>query len=237
LRTLRPQNADDPLELSAAEDEQRSRHSRRTLPTQRSMCAIRGAQTRSCLRNRGIAAFAADIEFAHPTAGRRLSTGRQRHDQSGRTHFSAVRRSASFSQLFTDRITSSRAGTPVGKSVCRRPSRFTVGGRTRAPPRRAVRPVGADPALLPRRRVLVLADAPTTPCARRRCAPRAAARANVLPHSGHLNAADARDEVVLGVRLARVLVARLAPVLGARAARVFVDVFLGLAILRPSFGE
>jgi hypothetical protein len=32
--------------------------------------------------------------------------------------------------------------------------------------------------------------APTTPCARRRCAPRAAARPNALPHSGQVKAAS-----------------------------------------------
>jgi transposase len=42
-----------------------------------------------------------------------------------RLYLSAASRSASSSQLFTERSTSSRAGTPLGNSVCRSASRFT----------------------------------------------------------------------------------------------------------------
>ena len=60
-------------------------------------------------------------------------------------------------------------------------------------------PVDARPLLA--RRFVARADRPATPCARLRCAPNAAARANVLPHSGHTNSPLAVASVCAAARL------------------------------------
>jgi hypothetical protein len=116
-----------------------------------------------------------------------------------------ARRSASSSQLFSERITLSFAGMPSGKSVWSRASRSTAPSvRDLDRPERllpvAVRVVGVVRVLrpcvpAPVRDALAEAlvvreldrrEAPATPCAWRRWAPNAAARVNVRPHSGHV---------------------------------------------------
>jgi hypothetical protein len=146
-----------------------------------------------------------------------------RHPDRNVRVYRAARRSASSSHAFTERMTSSLAGTPVGNSVCRSVSRSTRAVRGRLRDADGPRPLVALVAAVPRRVVpRCFAVAPATPCAWRRCAPRAAARPNVRPHSGHLNA-------VLAL-LARLF--DLAPATFARA-RVLVTFFLGLAICLP----
>src|SRR5436190_20928816 len=114
-----------------------------------------------------------------------------------------ARRSASSSQLFTERMTLSLAGMPAGKSAWSRVSRLTL--RSLGALERLERLV--LPTVVPLVRVarvrrrwfgarlrvaLVEArdfaeraclDAPTTPCARRRCVPSAVARVTVHAHS------------------------------------------------------
>ena len=121
-------------------------------------------------------------------------------------YFALASLSASSSQALARRITSSRAGRPFGKSVCRSWSRLTpplrpsseelVRPRVRvvcwridwARPVLRVAPPLRELARLPVRRF----DSPTTPCARLRCAPSEAGRVNALPHSGQVSALSAR---------------------------------------------
>ena len=169
--------------------------------------------------------------------------GRQVHRQSRAEHRSGVSpphghaaaresgqrirtsRSASSSQLVAARMTSSRAGSPLGKTDFSKASRSTPPRPAPAPRRvpldaRASGPaptvVRADDEPLVRR-LVARADFPATPCARLRCAPSAAARPNVRPHSGQTNspaaavAVDLRDVARLPVarlRVARLLLAR-----------------------------
>ena len=81
-------------------------------------------------------------------------------------------------------MTLSLAGIPFGKRARSSPSRSTVARVARV-------------ANLARLGLVVpleaRADWPTTPCARFLCAPREAARENVLPHSGHVNVWPALD--------------------------------------------
>lgn len=122
-------------------------------------------------------------------------------------HAIRASRSASSSQPFTARMTSSRGGMPFGKSAFKSasrsvalPVRWRPVAFLRVPPllerldvreRRALLPVAGVPAVVVRRdrrpAARALLDVPTTPCACRRWAPSAAARENVRPHSGHLN--------------------------------------------------
>jgi hypothetical protein len=114
--------------------------------------------------------------------------------------------SASSSQAFARRITSSRAGTPFGKSVCRSASRLTEPRPLplseevellRLRPRVAccwlvwaTALLRAEPPFREPLRARVRCarfEAPATPCARLRCAPKDAARLKVVPHSGHTN--------------------------------------------------
>jgi hypothetical protein len=93
-----------------------------------------------------------------------------------------ARRSASSSQPATAVNVAARAGTPFGNRVFSRPSRSTPSAR----PGRAWRlaPFDGAGAVARRRVVAALRVRPATPCTRLRCAPSAAARVNVLPHSG-----------------------------------------------------
>lgn len=113
-----------------------------------------------------------------------------------RRYFAFASCSASSSQALARRIISSRAGSPFGKRVCRSASRLMppppdealVRPRTRVCSRarvmRRVVPLFEAPPLPVRR-----FDAPDTPCARLRWAPREAARVKVLPHSGQVSVA------------------------------------------------
>src|SRR5262249_41362148 len=101
-------------------------------------------------------------------------------------------------------MTASRAGTPPGKIAWRRASRLSCAADARAGERLERRPLAAElvadaratfllDVTAPERVLLVpraLEVAPSTPWARRRWAPSAAARVNVRPHSGHLNVSD-----------------------------------------------
>src|SRR5207249_2954948 len=97
-------------------------------------------------------------------------------------------------------MTSSRGGIPCGKSVFRRVLRLIAAvGAWALEPRPPIERLGrrAVPAVfvaaarvLPRRLTgfdFARVVAPATPWAWRRWAPSAAARANVRPHSGHVN--------------------------------------------------
>ena len=64
---------------------------------------------------------------------------------------------------------------------------------------RALVAVDAGPLLA--RRFVARAERPATPCARLRCAPSAAARVNVRPHSGHTNSPLAVPSVWAAARL------------------------------------
>jgi hypothetical protein len=129
-------------------------------------------------------------------------------------------RSASSNQPLAARITSSRAGSPSGKSDFRSASRLIpscAGVRAPVADLALACPAGRDCALAavrapdpalrlaaarPARRFVACADWPATPCARFRCAPSAAARPNVRPHSGQTSSAPA---VVAGAALRLVL--------------------------------
>jgi hypothetical protein len=124
-------------------------------------------------------------------------------------------RSASSSQRLTARIASSFAGIPCGNSDLSSPSRFTPSavaavllarGATAAGAltvEAAVRVFAGFPRFVPPLAACV--DEPATPCTRR-CAPSAAARANVRPHSGQTNLLErAAREVTVGVARLRVV--------------------------------
>src|SRR5438874_1393904 len=123
------------------------------------------------------------------------------------------------------RTTSSRAGMPFGKSVARRRSRLT--------PPVLRRPSVAARAVAPRRVVVLFrraaVDVPATPCARRRWAPSAAARAKVFPHSGQSKIASV-DAAPLEVADAFLRVADPVFRVADRALRA-VDVFVLVAFL------
>ena len=122
-------------------------------------------------------------------------------------------------------MTSSRAGSPLGKTDFSKASR-SIPPRPAPAPRRVpldARASGPAPTVVRAddeplvRRLVARADFPATPCARLRCAPSAAARPNVRPHSGQTNssvaavAVDLRDVARLPVarlRVARLLLAR-----------------------------
>jgi hypothetical protein len=94
-------------------------------------------------------------------------------------------------------MTSSRAGIPSGntdfskasRSIPFRPAalcRVLLAARVPTP-EPLVAPADAERLV---RRLVARADRPATPCARLRCAPNAAARPNVRPHSGQTNSPD-----------------------------------------------
>jgi hypothetical protein len=117
-------------------------------------------------------------------------------------------------------MTSSRAGIPSGntdfskasRSIPLRPAglcRVLLAAGVLTPEPLVA---GADDERLVRR-LVTRADRPATPCARLRCAPNAAARPNVRPHSGQTNSPDfafAADLLeATRLLLARLLLARL----------------------------
>lgn len=120
--------------------------------------------------------------------------------------------SASSSQAFARRITSSRAGSPLGKSVCSSASRLTapLAAGVSAP----LRPLRLRVWLLalgrvvpPLLRLLLLRlrwlEEPDIPWARLRCAPREAARVKVFPHSGQVSTSPPPDPLASSVDAAR----------------------------------
>src|SRR5689334_18481286 len=86
-------------------------------------------------------------------------------------------------------MTSSRAGSPFGKTDFSKalrsiPSPVAAAPRRLLPEARVPAPVVRAGGELLVRRLVARADLPATPCARLRCAPSAAARPKVRPHSG-----------------------------------------------------
>jgi hypothetical protein len=145
--------------------------------------------------------------YAHASAyGRTVLRHRtvKPHAQT-RAYLVRASRSASSSQAVTARNVSSRAGTPFGKSAFSSSSRLTV----RAPSEEELRvllvlaivrrvfelrPLIAVLAVVVRRPLrprLAVLFAPAMPWAAFRCAPNAAGRVNVRPHSGQVNSSAA----------------------------------------------
>jgi hypothetical protein len=76
-----------------------------------------------------------------------------------------------------------------------------------------------------------VAELPATPCARLRCAPRAAALVKVRPHSGHLNSAADAEVEARAARVRDVVWRRLLVLFVARLLAAELAAFLGRATL------